>query len=102
MRLLFCNVVCTCSPPCGTLLVDISVQSDFIVPPSLHVQRGITPLLVTVAKGHAEVVHFLLANGSSVQEQDNVGKPNCMLSSCDHLMFFAGASALVYSTSNAM
>ena len=58
---------------CGTLLVDMSVPSDSIVSPSLHVQEGNTPLLLAAWQGHAGVAQFLLARGSSVQEQDNVG-----------------------------
>ena len=45
------------------------------MPPSLHVQRGNTPLLMAAWRGHAEVARFLLENGSSVQEQNNVGLP---------------------------
>ena len=44
-----------------------------IVPPSLHLQEGNTPLLRAAQKGHAEIVCFLLENGSNVEEQDNVG-----------------------------
>ena len=57
---------------CGTLLVDVSVPSDFIVSPSI-VQSGSTPLLRAAQEGHAEVAWFLLGNGSSVTEQNNVG-----------------------------
>ena len=55
------------------LLVDRAVLSDSIMSSSLHVQWGYTPLLRAVVEGHAGVVHFLLARGSSVQEQNNVG-----------------------------
>ena len=68
----------------------MSVPSDSIVPPSLHVQWGYTPLLSAAHGGHAEIANFLLARGSNVQEQNNVG---CGVF-CDHLMLFAGACAL--------
>ena len=61
----------TCS--CGTLLVDMSVQSDSIRAPSRHVQEGTTPLLRAAQEGQTGVPLILLLNGSSVQEQDNVG-----------------------------
>ena len=48
----------------------------FYISPSLHVQLGQTPLMRAAKKGHAEVVWFLLRNGSSVKEQDNVGSPS--------------------------
>ena len=52
----------------------MSILSDSIVSPSLHdVQSGNTALLIAAHKGHAEVARFLLGNGSSVTEQDNVG-----------------------------
>ena len=51
----------------------MSVPSATIVSPSLHVQSGTTPLLRAAQEGHAEVARFLLGNGSSVTEQDNVG-----------------------------
>ena len=51
----------------------MSVPSGSILFPSLHVQSGATPLLRTAQEGHAEVAQFLLGNGSSVTEQDNVG-----------------------------
>ena len=63
----------TYTSSCGTLLVDMSVPSDSIVSSSLHVQEGNTPLLLAAWKGHAGVAQFLLARGSSVQEQNNVG-----------------------------
>ena len=53
--------------------VDMSVPSDYTVSPSLHVQEGTTPLLRAAQKGHGGVARFLLARGSSVQEQDKVG-----------------------------
>ena len=75
---LFWNDVCTCTytSSCGTLVVDISVPSDSIASPSLHVQWGNTPLLIAAEKGHAEVARFLLENGSNVHEQNNVGTRN--------------------------
>ena len=68
----------------------MSVPSATIVSPSLHVQWGSTPLLRAAREGHAEVARFLLGNGSSVTEQDNVGWPKGILTSCDHLMLFPG------------
>ena len=73
----------------------MSVPSDSIVSPSLHVQWGYTPHLRAAQKGCAGIARFLLARGSSVQEQNIVGWPKGMLSSCDHLMLFATASALL-------
>ena len=58
---------------CVHVLVDMSVPSGSILSPSLHVQSGNTPLLRAAVNGHAEVTLFLLRNGSSVMEQDNVG-----------------------------
>ena len=58
---------------CSTPLVDMSVPSDSIMSPSLHVQEGTTPLLRAAQDGHTGVALILLLNGSSVQEQDNVG-----------------------------
>ena len=66
----------------------MSVPSGSILSPSLHVQSGNTPLLRAAQEGHAEVARFLLGNGSSVKEQDNVGWPKGILHSCDHLMLF--------------
>ena len=40
---------------------------------SLHVQEGTTPLLLAAQEGHGGVARFLLNNGSSAQEEDNVG-----------------------------
>ena len=51
----------------------MSVPSDSIVSPSLHVQENNTPLLRAAEEGHAGVACFLLNNESSIQEQDNVG-----------------------------
>ena len=68
---------------------------ESIVPPSLHVQEGTTPLLRAAQEGHAEIVRFLLENGSNVEEQDNVGGPNGVLSSCDCIMLFDGSWVLV-------
>ena len=80
---------------CGTLLVDMSVPSDSIVSPSLDVQWGYTPLMRAAQKGHGGVSRFLLARRSSVQEQNNVGWPKGVLSSCDHLMLFSAVCALL-------
>ena len=78
---LFCNVVCTCyTSRCATLLLDMSVPSDSIVSPSLHVQWGYSPLMRAAQKGHGGVSRFLLARRSSVQEQNNVRWPNGVLS----------------------
>ena len=56
------------------ILVDMSVPSaGSIVSLSLRVQWGSTPLLRAAANGHAKVDRFLMGNGSSVTEQDNVG-----------------------------
>ena len=49
------------------------VPPESIVSSSLHVQEGTTPLLRAAEKGDAEIVRFLLKNGSNVEEQDNVG-----------------------------
>ena len=57
---------------CGTLLVDMSVPSDSIVSPSLHVQWGYTPHLRAVEEGHADIARFLLASGSAFNERNNV------------------------------
>ena len=59
--------------------------------PSLHVQWGNTPLLRAAQKGHGEIVRFLLGNGSKVEEQNNVGGPKGVLSSCDCIMLFDGS-----------
>ena len=72
-QLLLCTYVYTSW--CGTLLVYMSVPSAPNVSPSLHVQSGIAPLLRVARKGHAKVAQFLLGNGSSVTEEDNVGWP---------------------------
>ena len=90
MWLLLCKV-CTCTSWCGTLLVDMSVPSYSLVSPSLPMQSGITPLLMAAQEGHAEVAQFLLGNGSSVTEQDNVGWLKQILTSCDHLMLLPRA-----------
>ena len=37
-----------------------------------HVQYGETPFLKAVARGHVEVAGFLLDNGSSILERDDV------------------------------
>ena len=42
------------------------------IPPSFHVQKGSTPLLRAAKKGHANIVNFLLKNGSDVFEQNDV------------------------------
>ena len=55
------------------ILVDVSVPSDSIVSPSFHVQWGRTPLLRAAQNDHGGVARFLLARGSSAQEQDHVG-----------------------------
>ena len=47
--------------------------SDYTVSASLRVQEGTTPLLRAAQEGHGGVARFLLARGSSIQEQDNVG-----------------------------
>ena len=47
------------------------------------VQWGNTPLLIAAAKGHAEVAHFLLDNGSNVHEQNDVSRLKRILSACD-------------------
>ena len=75
----------------GTLLVDMSLPSESILSPSHHVQWGSTPLLRAAQEGHAEVARFLLGNGSSVTEQDNVGWSKGILTSSDHLVLFPGA-----------
>ena len=103
MGLPFCNIVCTCTPVnvVHTITIDMWVQSDSIVSPSLHVQWGNTPLLTTAQEGHAEIAHFLLENGSSVQEQNNVGWPKGVMSSCKHLMLFPEVyAAVICSSSN--
>ena len=71
---------------CGTLLVDMPAPPESIVLPSLHVQWGKTPLLRAAEKGYAEIVRFLLGNGSDVEEQDNVGGSKGVLSVCDCIM----------------
>ena len=73
----------------------MSIPPKYIVFPSLHVQEGTTPLLRAAEKGHAEIVRFLLENGSDVEEQDNVGGPKGVLSSCDCIMLFDGSWVLV-------
>ena len=67
------------------------VPPESVVSPSLHVQEGNTPLLRAAEKGHAEIVRFLLENGSDVEEQNNVGGPKRVLSSCDCIMLFDGS-----------
>ena len=61
---------------CGTYTTSryMSVPPDSIACPTLHMQRGNTPLLRAAGNGHAEVARFLLENGSNVEEKDNVGK----------------------------
>ena len=73
----------------------MSIPPEYIVFPSLHVQEGTTPLLRVAEKGHAEIVRSLLENGSDVEEQDNVGGPKGVLSSCDCIMLFDGSWVLV-------
>ena len=85
---------------CVTLLVDMPAPTESIVFPSLHVQEGTTPLLRATHKGHAEIVRFLLGNGSDVEEQNNVGGPKSVLSSCDCIMLFDGSWVLVHGTSS--
>ena len=65
--------------------------TESVVSPSLHVQWGNTPLLRAAQKGHGEIVRFLLENGSDVEEQNNVGGPKGVLSSCDCIMLFDGS-----------
>ena len=67
---------------------------ESIVSSSLHVQEGTTPLLIAAQKGHGKIVRLLLENGSNV-EQDNVGGPKGVLSSCDCIMLFDGSWVLV-------
>ena len=71
------------------------VPPESIVFPSLHVQWGKTPLLRAGQKGHGKIVGFLLKNGSNVEEQNNVGGPKGVLSSCDCIMLFDGSWVLV-------
>ena len=47
----------------------------------LHTQIGDTPLTRAALKGHTEVASFLLANGSNVEEEDNVSRFKEVLSS---------------------
>ena len=58
-------------------------------------QEGNTPLLRAAQEGHGEIVGFLLKSGSNVEEQDNVGGPKGVLSSCDCIMLFDGPWVLV-------
>ena len=71
------------------------VPPESIVSPSLHVQWGKTPLLRAAQEGHAEIVRFLLENGSNVEEQNNVGGPKGVLSVCDCIMLFDVSWVLV-------
>ena len=73
----------------------MSVPPESIVSSSLHVQEGNTPLLRAAQKGHAEIVCFLLENGSDVEEQNNVGGPKRVLYSGDCIMLFDGSLVLV-------
>ena len=73
----------------------MSIPPEYIVFPSLRVQEGTTPLLRAAHQGHAEIVRFLLENGSDVEEQNNVGGPKRVLSSCDCIMLFDGSWVLV-------
>ena len=52
-------------------------------------------LLRAAEKGHGEIVHFLLVNGSDVEEQNNVGGPKGVLSCCDCIILFVGSWVLV-------
>ena len=45
-----------------------------IVSVSLHVQWGYTPLLRAVVKGHTDIAHFLVDNGSIFNEQSSVNE----------------------------
>ena len=54
-----------------------------------------TPLLRAAEKGHAAIVRFLLVIGSDVEEQDNVGGLNGVLSCSDCLMLFDVSWVLV-------
>ena len=74
--------------------------TESVVSPSLHVQLGNTPLLRAAQEGHGEIVRFLLKNGSDVEEQDNVGGPKGVLSSCVSLMLFDGSWVLVHGSSS--
>ena len=47
----------------------------------LHAQVGDTPLTRAALEGHTEVASFLLANGSNVEEEDNVSRVKEVLSS---------------------
>ena len=61
---------------CGTITLVTHPQASLciIFHLSLNEQRGKTPLLLAVFKGHAEVAQFLLENGSDVHEQNNVSR----------------------------
>ena len=58
-------------------------------------QEGTTPLLRAAQEGHGKIVRFLLENGSNVEEQNNVGGPKRVLSSCDCIMLFDESWVLV-------
>ena len=60
-----------------------------IVSPSLHVQWGCTPLLRAVAKGHADIAHFLLASGSVFYERNSV-------SACVHVYQYRSPIVVVW------
>ena len=61
---------------------------DSIAFPSLHVQESTTPLLRAAQKGHAEIAHFLLRNGSDVQEENNVSRLERMMFACMWLVCY--------------
>ena len=84
------DAVCT-STLVDVVQVDVSVLTDSFVPPSLHVQWGNTPLLISAQGGHAEIARFLLWNGSDVHEENNVSRLDRMLSACG---FYLMSSAI--------
>ena len=87
--------------PCHLLYV---ICIRFHGSPSLHVQWGNTPLLRAAQEGHTEVACFLLENGSTIEEQNNVSRTEGVLSkaSCDQLIIVSWSMCPSDNPSNSM
>ena len=90
------DAVCT-STLVDVIQVDVSVLTDSFVPPSLHVQWGDTPLLRSAQEGHAEIAHFLLRNGSDVQEENNVSRLERTPYACGFYLMSNAIFCIMYS-----
>ena len=90
------DAVCT-STLVDVVQVDVSLLTDSLVPPSLHVQGGNTPLLISAQEGHADIARFLLWNGSYVQEENNVSRLERMPSACVLYLMSSAIFWIMYS-----